>query len=210
MRVGRVLAGVLMAWGLAVPVAAQSGGFLALGMGVTRRGAPAEGVDGTTRPSVIWRIGHGNNGWGFRWGLNWYSADLTEEFASTTTDFGRLQVRPVMAGYGYERRFGRLLVGGGVIGGYARTRVSMTPEFDDAYRASLGARTVRTEVSNTLVVRPELSAWFDISRKVGLNLSSGYMIARPEVTVLSSLGEDRRRVRADMFNIRIGLVYSVF
>ncbi len=189
---------------------AQSGGMLALGMGLTIRDAPSAGAAGTIKPSFIWRIGHGNNGWGFRWGLNWYSAELTEPIAARSTEFGRLRVRPIMAGYGYERRFGRLLVGGGVIGGYALTAFDMTPEFNDQYRLRLGATTVRTTVSNTFVVRPEMSAWFDISPKVGLNISSGYVIARPEVTVLSSLGSDTRRIRADMFSFRVGAVYSVF
>jgi hypothetical protein len=37
-----------------------------------------------------------------------------------------------------------------------------------------------------------------------------YMMARPEVTVRSSLGSDRRTVRADMFQMKVGLAYSVF
>lgn len=196
----------------AIPAAAraQSDGMLALGMGVTVREAPSEGAAGSVKPSLIWRIGHGNDGWGFRWGLNWYATDLTEPVAAANTDFGRLRVRPLMVGYGYERRFGRLLVGGGVIGGYAVTAFRMTTEFNDQYRLKLSATGVRSTVSNTFVVRPEMSAWFDISRKLGLNISSGYVVARPEVTVHSSLGSDRRRIRADMFNLRIGAVYSVF
>jgi hypothetical protein len=196
----------------ATPAAAraQSDGMLALGMGVTVRDAPSEGAAGNVRPSLTWRIGHGNDGWGFRWGLNWYATDLTEPVAAERTEFGRLRVRPLMVGYGYERRFGRLLVGGGVIGGYAVTAFRMTTEFNDQYRLKLGATGVRSTVSNTVVVRPEMSAWFDISRKLGLNISSGYVVARPEVTVHSSLGSDTRRIRADMFNIRIGAVYSVF
>jgi hypothetical protein len=35
-------------------------------------------------------------------------------------------------------------------------------------------------------------------------------MARPEVTVTHSLGTDRRRVRADMFQMKVGLAYSVF
>lgn len=201
---------VLLLAGWSSGVAAQSGGSVAIGLGMNVRGAPDESADGTIKPSFIWRIGHGNNGWGWRWGLNWYSADLTEPATARTADFGTLRVRPLMVGYGYERRFGRVQVGGGVIGGYALTQFRMTPEFNDAYRAQFGATTIRTDVSNTFVIRPEMSAWIDVSRKVGLNISSGYVIARPEVTVSSSLGTDRRRIRADMFSIRVGMVYSIF
>jgi hypothetical protein len=208
LRVVAMVVMLLAGWSSAAQ--AQSGGAVAIGLGINMRGAPDESADGTIRPSFIWRIGHGNNGWGWRWGLNWYSADLSDPASTRATDFGTLRVRPIMIGYGYERRFGRLLVGGGMVGGYALTQFRMTPEFNDAYRAQLGATTVRTDVSNTFVVRPEMSAWIDLSRKVGLSISSGYVIARPEVTVSSSLGTDRRRIQADMFSIRIGAVYSIF
>ena len=52
--------------------------------------------------------------------------------------------------------------------------------------------------------------WYDLTKKVGLHGSVGYIVARPDVTVRSSLGEDRRGIRADQFMVKIGLAYSVF
>ena len=46
--------------------------------------------------------------------------------------------------------------------------------------------------------------------RLGLHIDTGYMIARPRVTVKSTLGEDTRVVRADMLSVRVGLAYSVF
>ena len=73
-----------------------------------------------------------------------------------------------------------------------------------------GARSVSADVSNTLVAKPEVGVWIDLNRKVGLHLNAGYMIARPSMTVSSSLGDDVRRLRADMFIITVGAVYSIF
>ena len=39
------------------------------------------------------------------------------------------------------------------------------------------------EASSAFVVKPEVSTWFDVARKVGINVSVGYMFARPNVTV---------------------------
>jgi hypothetical protein len=36
------------------------------------------------------------------------------------------------------------------------------------------------------------------------------MIARPNLTVRTTLGEERQQVRADMFMLKVGVVYSVF
>jgi hypothetical protein len=59
-------------------------------------------------------------------------------------------------------------------------------------------------------VRPQVSVWHDISRKIGLNVTAGYMIARPTLTVSTTMGVERQRVRADMFTVKMGLVYSVY
>jgi hypothetical protein len=78
------------------------------------------------------------------------------------------------------------------------------------YRRVRGASTLTTDVSNTFVLKPEVSAWVDLTRKIGFNVSAGYTVARPEVTVLSSAGRDTRSIRADMFTLRVGAVYTVF
>ena len=58
--------------------------------------------------------------------------------------------------------------------------------------------TKSVSTSNAVVMKPELSLWIDLSRKVGLNINTGYMIARPRVTVSSTAGTGTNRVKADM------------
>jgi hypothetical protein len=52
--------------------------------------------------------------------------------------------------------------------------------------------------------------WYDVSRKVGVTVNAGYVIARPEVRVHSSLGTDVHRVHADTYSVKFGVVYSIF
>ena len=160
---------------------------------------------------MLWRFGHGKEGFGFNWGLNWYSADVDRTIGGGTVEFGELHLKPIMAGYGYTRSFGKKTTAtAGLIGGIAFTSFSMTSPAHDAYVERLGARSIDVDSSTTWALRPGVGVWYDINRKIGLHVGVNYMMARPEVTVTSSLGADRRRVRADMFQLQAGLAYSVF
>ena len=90
----------------------------------------------------------------------------------------------------------------GALGGYAFTSFSKT---------TAASSFVSTDTSNTFVVKPQvIVAQHDVSKKIGLNVSAGYMVARPRLTVSTPLGDDARRIRADVFMFRVGLVYSVY
>lgn len=197
--------------GTAAPSWAQSEGRLAIGLDVSARVAADDGTIGHSAVGLLWRIGHGRDGWGWRYGLSWYSADLEQPVGDVApTEFGTLHVRPILGGYGYARRVGPALVTATLLGGYAFNSFELRPSFDDTYRNRLGARTVTTDASNGFVLKPELSSWIDIGRKIGLRASVGYMVARPGVTVSSSLGRDHRHINADVLMLKFGAVYSVF
>ncbi|MGE3959054.1 MAG: hypothetical protein AB7H96_20235 [Vicinamibacterales bacterium] len=200
---------VLLATG-APSALAQTGGTFAIGPSLSMRRGMAAGTKGEISPGIQWRFGHGRNGWGWHYGLSWYSTDLDQPVGAEVAGFGELRVRPFLGGYGYSRRVGRTLFTAKLMGGYAINSFELLPTFDDRYRASLNASTISADASNTLVLKPDVSAWVDLSRKVGLNISLGYMVARPDVTVSSSLGRDTRQIKADVLMFRVGAVYSIF
>ncbi len=200
----------LLAMSAARRASAQTDGTFALGVSLSSRVGTSGETRGHTNPGLLWRFGHGRDGWGWEYGLSWYSADLRQPVDLLQADFGELHVRPVLGGYGYGKRLGRTALSAKLLGGYAFNTFELTPSFDDAYRRGRGATGITTDVSNAFVLKPEVSAWIDLGRKVGLNLSAGYMVARPEVTVSSSLGTDRRHINADVFMFKVGAVYSVF
>lgn len=159
---------------------------------------------------LLWRVGHGHQGWGFHWGLNWYAVDIDRPIGGQATELGELKIRPFMAGYGYTysmtRRFN---ITADALGGYALGSIDLTPTAVDAYRNRLGAQSATAKSTNTFVVKPEIGAWYDVNNKVGLNVNFGYMMARPDIIVSSTAGPDRRKVRADQFIIKAGIVYSI-
>jgi len=167
-------------------------------------------VHSSKGPGLLWRFGHADTGWGFHWGLNWFSTDVDRPVGGRTTELGELRIRPIMGGYGYTRVIGRTTLTADVLGGYALTNITLAPSASDVYRDRLGALGVSVDARNTLVAKPELGMWFDLNKKVGINVNAGYVVARPSVTVRSTLGQDARRVRADMFVLQVGAVYSIF
>ena len=198
--------------GLGAPshAGAQSEGSFAVGGDFTIRMAGDRDVRGRLGPGLLWRFGHGKPGWGFHWGLNWFKADLERSIGGNNTEFGELHVRPFLAGYGYTYEVGRASITAAVLAGYAFGSIEMTPVANDAYRDRLGARTISADASNTFATKPEIGVWYDLNRKIGVNLNAGYIVARPHVTVHSSLGEDRLGIRADQFILKVGMVYSIF
>jgi len=41
-------------------------------------------------------------------------------------------------------------------------------------------------------------------------VNAGYMIARPDIIVETTTGQDKRTARADQFILKVGVVYSIF
>jgi hypothetical protein len=191
-------------------VSAQTEGKFAVGGEFTARMAGDREVRGHLKPGLLWRFGRGKPGWGFHWGLSWFSTDLDRSIGGNNTEFGRLDVRPFMAGYGYTYKVGRVSATADVLVGYAIGSIEMAPIATDAYQNRLGARGLSVESSNTFAAKPEIGVWYDINRKIGLNVNAGYIIARPDVTVHSSLGDERRGIRADQFILKLGVACSIF
>lgn len=189
---------------------AQTVNRLAVGVDFSLRDIAHPGATGKLGPGFDWRIGHSSQGWGWKYGLNWFSTTLDRQIGAGEVPLGKLSVRPIMAGYGYTRVIRNMSVSASLLGGYAFSQFSLEPGATDAYRERLGATAVRAEATNTFVVKPEISGWIDMSRRIGIHTGISYLVARPEVVVTSSLGQERQRLRADAFRVKIGVVYSIF
>lgn len=164
---------------------------------------------GQLGPGLLWRFGTSKGGWGFHWGLNWYAVKLERPIGGQITELGELHVRPLMAGYGYTYLIRRYSITADVLGGYAIGTMNISDPAIAAYRRTLGAPSAFASATNTLVLKPEIGVWYDVNKKVYVNLNAGYMIARPDVLVETIAGIDRRKARADQFIVKVGVVYSI-
>jgi hypothetical protein len=179
-------------------------------IGVSDRASTEDHANAQVFPDFLWRFGEIKPGWGPHWGLNWYALDIERPIGGQVTELGELHVRPIMAGYGYTWIRGRNTIATNALAGYAFGSMDLSPKATDAYRARLGVDTTDASATNTFVLRPEIDFWHDINKLFGLNINVGYIIARPDVTVTTSTGVDTRTARADQFQVRVGIVYSIF
>jgi len=189
---------------------AQSEGKFAFGAQLSTRTAVGPENGGHRGVSFLWRFGQSKTGWGWHYGLNWFGTDLKRSIGGPNTEFGTLRVRPIMGGYGYTRVFGRTSVTGKLMGGYAFSSMKLSQEAMDAYQTRFSAQAITVKASNAFVVIPEINVWYNVNKKIGIRVSSGYVIARPDVTVTSTAGVDKRRVNADNITFKVGMVYSIF
>ena len=194
----------------AAPGRAQTDNFLAVGGQATVRDPSEARAHGTHDIGLMWRFGHGSNGWGWQWGLNWFSLDLGQRAGLDIIDIGELRVKPVTIGYGYTYAIRGISVEGNLLGGYALTSLHLASTGADGLSAMTGTRVTAAAVDNTLVARPELIVWFDLTRRVGIAMNAGYMFARPVLTLTTPEGSQTRRVNADLFSIKLGFVYRLF
>jgi hypothetical protein len=191
-------------------VAAQVDGKVAVGASFSPTNL-LSGFESSSAPSLLLRVGKTRQGWQPKYGLNWFSTELDGRVGEGTAPLGKLKVKPLMAGYGYTHMFRGVTMSANLLAGYAFSSFSLNPAGEQAYRVQLDVEPVRAAASNTVVVKPELSTWIDITPRVGLNLNVGYMVARPEVRIRTSDGnEERRRIHADRFMLKAGIAYTVF
>lgn len=189
---------------------AQSDGFIAVGGAVVARASQQADVQDAHGPAFVVRLGPRGEGWGPRFGFNWYSTRLDRALSGEALPFGSLRVRPLLVGYGYTLRRGATRVSFNMKAGYALTSFRLQPVFSTASRSALGTGPIRADPSNVIVLKPEVDTWIDLSRKLGLNINAGYLRARPTLELTTEGGFERQRVRADMFLFQVGVAYSIF
>jgi hypothetical protein len=211
MRVRTALVGqLLLVAGASADARAQSDGFIAVGGGVVARASQQADVQDAHGPAFVVRVGPRGEGWGPRFGFNWYSTQLDKALDGEDQRFGSLRVRPLLIGYGYTTRRGSARVSFNLKAGYAITSFRVQRAFSAAYGSSGGAEPIQADASNALVLKPEVDTWIDLSRKLGLNINTGYLRARPTLVLATSGSRERQRVRADMFLVQVGVAYSIF
>ena len=200
---------VVCAFAAAPRVSAQEGNRFALGANFTMRAPNSTLTHAAKGPGIAWRFGHDQTGWGWHYGLGWYSLDVDRRIGGRTTDLGEIRIRPLMAGYGYTHVLGRVAVTTDVLGGYSFATFGLSTAAREAYLTRLGAQSVDADVTGSPVVKPEVGMWLDMTRKMGINVNAAYIIARPRMTISSALGSDVQRLNADALVITFGAVYRI-
>jgi hypothetical protein len=132
--------------------------------------------------------------------FDWFQADLQSIGGAATLT--RVHVRPVMGGVAYTFAATRFSFAPSIVGGYSFNSLTVTD--------TGGAEGLPVEVRNGPVWRVGASAWYDISRRVAVNASTGYLRTGLRLTVLEGGRLVRRDARGDTTLLHLGVAYRLF
>jgi BON domain len=147
------------------------------------------------------RLGSGR-GFGPALALNWFQTTLTTGSSGGAQLGSRIHVRPIMGGVSYTLASDRMSISPSIVGGVAFNSLT-APTAGDAER-------IAVEVGNSLIWRPGVSWWFDVSRRAAVNVSTGYMVTRLRVTFLEDGHLVSHDLRGDTTIVQAGVAYKLF
>lgn len=174
--------------------------LLAVGASMGWNGPNAGGLDASRSLGPIVRLGTGR-GLGLAIGFGWFGADLGSD-ADEAETVGRIRVRPVMGGLGYTVGGDRVSMSLSAVAGISINSVNPANR--------LTGRQVPLGLANSLAWRPGVSLWLETSSRTAVNLSAGYVMTRPRLTLLDDGEVVRRSLTADALLLRVGLAFKVF
>ena len=188
--------------GAAAPAFAQSEGRVSVGGSITINAATDDDVQSTIGVGPLVRL-NPRKGWGPAGAFNWFRADLKDP-AGGDDPFGRLRVRPLMAGVAYTVGNETVLTSFSVVAGPSFNKA----DFDDDFSRAAGAS---IDAENSFAVRPGVGITWTVAPRVAIIGFGGYLVNRPDVTYRDSTGSEfKDRWKADSVVLSVGAVYSIF
>ncbi len=192
-----VLLSMILGIGAASPAFAQSESRVGIGAAVAFF-TPSNGtLEGSARLVPLVRVRR--DGWAPALGFHGFEAGPAEGGPGG----GNLTVRPIMAGASYTVTRGRVATSLALVGGYAFNALGRGSGPPDPPGTTVS-------VANSAVWTPRVDVALDLSRRLGLVGTAGYVVTRPTVTTRTGAVEERSRWRADSVVLQIGLVVGLF
>jgi len=147
---------------------------------------------------------------GLKGGVGYSQPDRNDFIGGFETKTGSLRMVSVMVGAGPSYRSGPLRLGVGVVAGPSFNTFSVDDGARTAYRDRNGSSLDAIRVKNSLVVRPDVSLWYNFTDRVGLHSSVSYTSNRPKAeTTVDGVSTSDRWV-TDRWSYQAGLAVGVF
>jgi hypothetical protein len=115
-----------------------------------------------------------------------------------------------MGGIQRAMRKGPWQVGFGVVAGGSINQFKVDQAARDAYLSRLGEVLTEIKVKNSLAVRPEISAWYDLGKWFGVQGSVSYLFNRPKAESTFDGVTTSSTWKTDHASAHIGLVVGIF
>ena len=175
-------------------------GLLAVGASVGWSAPRAAELGHRVSVGPLFKLGSGQ-GLGLAVGLGWVQAKL-RSLGDHPDALTHVQIKPIMLGAGYTVGTERTSLSASLVGGYAWNSLTVTE--------TGAAEGLPVEVDNSLVWRPSVSLWHNLSRRTALNVFVGHVITRLRLTVLENGQLEKRSTRGDTTIVSAGVAYRLF
>jgi hypothetical protein len=212
----RLLVSLVLVAILAPSAWAQSGRRLSLGAAINFREFVDDRFDAKNPGfSVLYRLsmspGEHRDGWKLEpsGSVGWSKTDAHSEIGGTNTDFGRMKSTTVMVGGGPSYRRGPTKVGISMVLGPSFNSFDVDEDARTAYnnqKQTLNA----VEVEDVIAVKTGASLWHDLSSRLGLHGSVGYLYHRPNVKTNVDGTVTNERWRTDKVTMQAGFAVGIF
>jgi len=180
-----------------------------IGGGITFYNPTNKDGQTSTGFALAYRWHRFHSGWGPTFGLDWHSTDFDQTLGGLNARLGSLRMRALLAGFGYTGQAGRWAVSANATGLYSFNDFTIADGARPAF-ASVGVPLVSADVDNSWVVRPNAAVWYDIFKHVGVGVSGGYLVARPNQTITTAIGTQERHLKADALVLAAGVTVGVW
>jgi NTE family protein len=171
---------------------------------VTR--ARGEDVDDTHGVGLAVRVTK-PDGIGFTAGFGTESFDVPGAVGGADVTVGQLALRTLSGGVLFTRRAGPLEASAGLSAGYGFGGFTLDRVARDRYGMQ-GFFGLEPDVTNTWVLKPSVSLWFNLNNRWATTVSASYVTARPTIKFGSGLPD--RQIKADAFGVAAGVGFKVF
>jgi hypothetical protein len=184
------------------PAFAQTEGRVSVGGSVTFNGTTDSDVASATTFGPLVRL-NPRKGIGPAGAFNWFRADLQNP-SGGDDDFGRLRVRPLMAGVSYTLGSGPVLTSISLVAGPSFNKA----EFHGSYVPGAGES---IDADTSFAVRPGVGLTWTVAPRVAIIGFGGYLVNRPTIVYRNAAGQELRdHWKADAVVLSVGAVYSLF
>ena len=160
-------------------------------------------------PAFLIRL-RSDHGFGPSFALNWFTTRLHTDAGGRRVELGKVSIKPLLFGVGYGRHLSRRLkwyatAGAGIAFANARDTGSLKEALE-----RLGAGPVGVKVSDSFAWRVGGGLWIDLSARVGMLVSVGYLGVQPEITITTGVGDRRQSVDLGSVVTSVGFTYGIF
>jgi hypothetical protein len=180
-----------------------------LGGGISFINPHSSDGDRSTGASVVYLWHSFHSHWGPSFGLDWHDTDFHQPLGSGSVPLGTLRMRALLAGVGGTQRFGKFWTSASLLAGYSFNDFSVAGGAAPAF-GSAGISLVGVSVNNCAMVKPAVSAWYDVVSHVGVGIGAGYIVARPDRTMTTATGTEVHTLRADAWELTAGVVFGLW